>query len=376
MISRIVASVCLVPAVVWCNPLAAEELVSLRGKQVELVWAAAGGALVTYRFHDDATNPLNFEVTPDIEQRRDDVPFLRGHFLCLDRWGAPSKAEESHGVPFHGEAPRVAWKVDQPPSGSSGKISAEMSCVLPLAGMRVSRQIVLDEAGSVALVTERVTNTNHLARIYNQVQHPSIAPPFLNDGTLVDSNAGLGFVQDGPVPASRDAAGRWPRVQIGDRETDLRRFLDEAGNESQHDVSSFVFADAEIYGWVTVCSPKHKLLLGYVWRTGEYPWLNIWRYRHEGKQAARGLEFGTTGYHQPFPILVRQGQILDRRIYEPLDADETVSKSYLCFLSRIPADFQGVVSLSLDAGAIKMRERRDNNPRAIELRTGLSLPIR
>jgi hypothetical protein len=268
----------------------------------------------------------------------------------------------------------VIWKVDQSPVNSSGQISAEMSCVLPMAGIHVKRSIVLDQAGSVALVTELVTNTNALSRIYNLVQHPSIAPPFLNDGTIVDSNAELGFVQDRPVPESRAAASHWPTAATGDRIADLRRFRDEAGNRSQNDVSSFVFAEDASHGWVTACSPMHGLLFGYVWRTSEYPWLNIWRSRRAGKLAARGLEFGTTGYHQPFPILVRQGEILGHRLYEPLDADETAVKSYLCFLARIPDDFAGVDILTLDAGSLKVRERRVAAPREIELQTALSLP--
>jgi hypothetical protein len=374
MVSRIVIAVFLAPVVLWCRRLPGEELISLRGNQVELVWAASGGSLVSFRFLDESTNPLSFEVTPDLEPRQDNAPYLRGHFLCLDRWGPPSKAEELRGVPFHGEAPRVVWTVDQPPADASGMISAQMSCVLPLAGMRVQRQIVLDAPGSVALVTERVISTGPLARIYNHVQHPSIAPPFLHDGTIVDSNAEIGFAQDRPVPTTRATASRWPRVPVGDGEADLRRFRDETGSTTQHDVSSFVFADGEVYGWVTACSPQHKLLLGYVWRTDDYPWLNIWRYRREGKPAARGLEFGTTGYHQPFPILVRQGQILDRRIYEPLDADQTVARSYLCLLAHIPEDFQGVASLRLDGGVIQVIERRDTDPRKVELHTRLSLP--
>src|SRR6185295_1699796 len=117
--------------------------------------------------------------------------------------------------PFHGEAPRDHWKVDRKPESVGSSIAAEMSAVLPIAGLRVARHIVLDEAGSVALVTERVTSTNRLGRIYNLVQHPSIAPPFLNDGTIVDSNARHGLVQDQPIPVSRDTASSWPHVRLG-----------------------------------------------------------------------------------------------------------------------------------------------------------------
>jgi hypothetical protein len=244
-----------------------------------------------------------------------------------------------------------------------------MSCELPLAGMRVARRVVLDEAGSVALVTEQVTNANKLGRIYKMVQHPTIAPPFLNDETLVDSNARAGFLQDGPLPKSLDAANGWPKLEIAGAQTDLRRLRIDPDDLS--DVSSFVFGDDETYGWVTASSPQNKLLLGYVWKTADYPWLNIWRFRAQGKPAARGLEFGTTGYHQPFPALVKQGRILDRPTYVHLDADETTSRSYLCFLSRIPADFEGVGALHVGDGTLHLRERREVDPRVIELTTGL-----
>jgi hypothetical protein len=36
------------------------------------------------------------------------------------------------------------------------------------------------------------------------------------------------------------------------------------------DVGSFVFSDNETRGWVTASSPRHKLLLGYLWKTADY----------------------------------------------------------------------------------------------------------
>jgi hypothetical protein len=371
MIRRILV---FLPGVLWlvAGFAQAEDMPTLRGRQVEMVWAPAGGALVRWRFLDDRINPLNFEITPAIERLRENEPILGGHFLCLDRWGAPSATEAMHGMPFHGEAPRIHWNIERKPQSAGKTVVAGMSATLPIAGLRVARQIVL-EAGSVAVVTERVTNTNKLGRIYNLVQHPSIAPPFLNDGTIIDSNAQRGLVQDQPVPASPDAASLWPHMPLGSANVDLRRFRGDSGKGAQHDVCSFVFAGGEPNGWVTACSPTHKLLLGYAWITADYPWLNIWRYRQDGQIAARGLEFGTTGYHQPFAALVRQGRILDRPLYDYLDADETVARSYLCFLAKIPEDFEGIGELRFDAGSIRLRERRTVEPRTVELPTHLNL---
>ena len=80
--------------------------VVLRNETVQASIAVAGGGIVEFRFLDQQTNPLNWDIG-DLEPKPEDKPYLRGHFLCLDRWGAPSEAEQKHGMPFHGEAPRV-----------------------------------------------------------------------------------------------------------------------------------------------------------------------------------------------------------------------------------------------------------------------------
>lgn len=347
---------------------AEDEKLVLRGHVAQVSVATGGGGLVEFRLVDNPLNPLNWEVTPDLESIPADRPRLRGHFLCLDRWGAPSKAEEANGVPFHGEAPRSVWTIVEKPQEGDGRVRAAMRCTLALAGLDVDRRLELASSAAVLTVTERVTNTNKLGRVFNMVQHPSIAPPFLDDTTVVDSNAEHGFLQDGPIPASRESASAWPWMEIQGQRADLRQFT--GGRGDGHDVSSFVFGESTAWGWVTACNSRGRILLGYAWSTQDYPWLNIWRYRHGGRVAARGLEFGTTGYHQPYPTLVNQGRILDRPLYEFLDAGESRSKTYLAFLAPIPEDFAGVAAIEFREGALHLRERRTENARTVSVATG------
>ena len=346
----------------------ADEQIVLRNELVQASITADGGGIIEFRFVDQQTNPLNWEIG-DLEPQTEGQPFLRGHFLCLDRWGAPSEAEGRNGVPFHGEAPRIVWQITKLPQKQAVGSVAQMGCTLPLAGMRVHRMITLTES-ALLIATERVTNTNLRGRIYNMVQHPSIAPPFLDGSTLVDSNARHGFSQEGTIPESQTEDALWPHVTINQRRVDLRKFQNQAPEITQHDVSSFVFDDADAYGWVTACNPKKGLLLGYIWRTAEYPWLNIWRYLREGKVAARGLEFGTTGYHQPFAQLVDTGRILGSPLYDYLDAGQTVSRTYAVFLLKIPDDYRGVAGITYQAERLTLTERGSQNPRTLTLETG------
>ncbi|MDE0299320.1 MAG: hypothetical protein OXN17_11860 [Candidatus Poribacteria bacterium] len=340
----------------------------MSNESVQVSVASSGGGITEFRFIDRAVNPLNWEMGR--ESASNDEPCLRGHFLCLDRWGAPSAAEVENGMTFHGEAAYAPWRLVNREGFAGSHLEAEMVCELPIAQMTVRRLMRLENNQAVLVVRERITNTGKLGRIYNVVQHPSIAPPFLDPDTIVDSNAQYGFVQGSRVPESVAAADLWPNATIQGELVDLSRFQNDESGTPYSDVSTFIFDASSEYGWVTASSPNTGLLLGYLWRVEAYPWLAIWRARSNGRVAARGLEFGTTGLHQPYAELVRVGRILGRSLYEYIDANETLEKSYIAFLLKIPHDFQGVAEINNNDGILELIERRDPNPRVFSLEVG------
>jgi hypothetical protein len=327
----------------------------------QLVIDLAGGSIENFHRKDNTLNPL---VWGD----KDDKPNPRamGHFLCLDRWGPPSDAELKNGMPFHGEAANVVWQTLRAPAEQKGSIHAEMSAQLPMAGLSIKRSIDLSATQSCFTVTEEVTNTNKLGRIFNMVQHPTIGPPFLDENVLVDSNAKQGFMQTEPLPNPEKTVIQWPGAVNKGQPVDMRRLT----NNPDPNVVSYVVDDKG--GWVTASNPAKGLLIGYVWKTEEYPWFNAWRHVENGKPLARGLEFGTTGLHQPFPILVSKGKILGRPLYEYLDAGQTVSKSYICFLIPIPADYKGVGSLEYDGKQVALTEHGSKRLLRMEVGPGLA----
>jgi hypothetical protein len=220
-----------------------------------------------------------------------------------------------------------------------------------MAGLDVARRIQLSSEAAFFVVTERVTNRNKLGRIYNMVQHPSIAPPFLDEKTLVDANARAGLMQISPMPNPEQPKVEWPQALNKGQPADLRLLT----NDPNPNVVSYTIDDE--HGWVTASSISGGLLIGYIWKTSEYPWLNIWRDVQNGRPAARGLEFGTTGLHQPFPVLVKKGKIFDRSLYEYLDAGQTEARSYACFMFRIPQDYKGVARVTYANGQLQLSER-------------------
>ena len=154
----------------------------------------SGGSLAAFTLNEDAAavNPLSWDcATHDGLDASDTAPRPLGHFLCCDRWGPPTPAELAEGMFYHGEAPQVEWRVS-----SSSSSSATMSAALPMAKMTIERRIELAAgSGAIACIRETVTNVGSLSRMWNQVQHPSLAAPFLTSATVIDCNGKRGFAQ-------------------------------------------------------------------------------------------------------------------------------------------------------------------------------------
>ena len=119
-----------------------------------------------------------------------------------------------------------------------------------------------------------------------------------------------------------------------------------------------IIPDGASVGWCTATSSKDKLMLGYVWPPSDYPWLSLYRSVVDGKIAARGLEFGTTGLHQPFEVLIKEKNILDRPSVHWLDAGETRTLRYGCFLLPAEDGVAGVSNVALSASELAVKPIR------------------
>jgi hypothetical protein len=321
--------------------------VVLEGPAAKLVIDLGGGSIVDFHLAAGGLNPLRW-IGP-----ADESVVLRpmAHFVCLDRWGQPSEAELRNGMPYHGEAARVRWQEFNAPEATDGRIIAAMGATLPLAGLEIRRTVRLSQTAALFSVSETVTNRNKLGRMYNIVQHATIGPPFLDEATVVDSNAQRGFVQSNPMPNPEQPETRWPEASKQSRPVDLRHLT----NDPDPNVVSFV-VDDEI-GWVTATNSSKELLIGYIWRTADYPWLNIWRHVANGKPLARGMEFGTTGLPLPFAALISKPGIFGRPTFTYLDAGENSTRSYAAFLVKVPRDFRGAESVRHSGSQLVIHER-------------------
>jgi hypothetical protein len=121
-------------------------------------------------------------------------------------------------------------------------------------------------------------------------------------------------------------------------------------------VFSFVVQPGDKYGWITAYSPVHQVVIGYVWKRNDYPWIHLWQHWDDGALQYRGMEFGTAGIHQPFKeILETDVALFGEKTVAYIDAGEKISKSYLCFLQEVEIDFKGVESIQIKDGFLKIQ---------------------
>ena len=109
--------------------------------------------------------------------------------------------------------------------------------------------------------------------------------------------------------------------------------------------------------WVTTHHPGKRLLLGYIYNTAQFPWMQTWgNYPEEGK-LARGLEFGTQAFDLSCRTVVSDGKLFDTPLYQWLPAESTFSTSFLMFLVETPEGFEGVSDVSVYGGVITIQDK-------------------
>jgi hypothetical protein len=232
-----------------------------------------------------------------------------------------------------------------------------------LDGIVAEKRIYFDAANAVFKVIDGMQSVLSVGRLFNIVQHATIGRPFLSASTIIDSNAGSGFMQHLSYPDPHRYEYKWP-MAINDTLGTTVNLTSTA--ESINYVSTHLF-DGDT-GWITATSPATGTLLGYIWKTRDYPWLNVWQDVRDGKPAAKGLEFGTTGIGLPYQDLLA----VDTRFHGVnsffyLDALETVTKTFIGFQTSIPTDYKGVQELRMEQARLILTEKDTAHPRTIQI---------
>ncbi|MBV9308893.1 MAG: hypothetical protein JOZ45_22290 [Acidobacteriaceae bacterium] len=285
-----------------------------------------------------------------------------GHFVCVDGFGAASPEENAAGMPFHGEAHAQTYEVHSGREGTS--TTATLTAKLPIVQEVFTRTFRAVDGENVVSVETQLESLLGFDRPVNWAEHATIGSPFLESGvTVVDLSGSRSQtrpyeqVNNGPVQR-RLQGGKdftWPMAPgLNGKPIDLRQTPD---NPHYLDHATTLLDPTRDLQWVTALNPKKRLILGYVFRRSEYPWLQYWgNYPPTGKMA-RGLEFSTQPYDVPRREVISAGTMFNTPMFRWLPAKSMVRSKFLLFYAHIPEGFGKVDDVRLENRQIVIEDR-------------------
>lgn len=298
-----------------------------------------------------------------------------GHFVCVDGFGPVSDEEKAAGMPGHGEAHTVPLELRA--SGKQGNVATmTLSGRLPLVQEVFTRTFRMVDGENVIYVDSELESELAFDRPVCWAEHATIGSPFLEPGvTVVDHSGHRGMTRPhpaviGPVPRRLASAKEftWPMGPgVNGGEVDLR-FAPPHPNSLDH--TTYVMTGAKV-AFVTALNTSKRLLLGYLFKTGEYPWLQDWQNYPPNLKMSRGLEFSTQPFDVPRREVIQTNTMLGTSMYRWLPAKSKIQTHFLLFYTRTPEGMRKVDDVRLESGRIVIEDRA--NGKQVTLTASLPL---
>jgi hypothetical protein len=333
---------------------------------VELTVLPRGGAFAGIVLKDDAEkmNPLWDALRADQEEGRPLRPSsVLGHFVCVDGFGPSSAEERATGFPGHGEAHTLPWATRS--VAKEGAVASLVQAVhLPRVQEVLTRTLKLVDGENVVYVHSTLESLVGFDRPIAWAEHATIGSPFLEPGvTVVDMspNRALTRPHDGgnqrvPYRLPSEKEFTWPMAPTLEGALVDLRAAPNPPNSGDH--TGHLMDASRPFAFVTALHPQKRLLLGYLFKPSESPWLQIWESYPPKGMMARGLEFGTQAFDLPRREVVTQNRLFGELLYRWLPAKSTIEASYLFFWTRVPEGFQGVSNIEFSGGALRIEDKR------------------
>ena len=359
--------VCLSVAVLAQDRVVFEQQPALRLSNDKLAMTVfpEGGAMADITLADDAEhvnplwNPTRIARDAGLKPSAD---LSRGHFVCVDGFGPASAEERAAGYPMHGEAHLLQWNLDSY-QHQGGTASAAFSVKLPLAQETFTRTYRLVDGENIVWVDSELESLLAFDRPVVWGEHATVGAPFLEPGKVV---------VDMPVVKAKtkayELAGgvtnrqlrsfvdfNWPMAPTRDGQLfDVRSAPLKPGGL---DHTTSLLDPARRLVFVTALHLEKKLLIGWVFRREEFPWVQTWLSYPAANRMVRGMEFATQPFDLPRADVLRAGPLFDTPVFRVLPAKSKISASFLMFYTRVPDGFRKVDDVRLERGTLTIEDR-------------------
>ncbi len=284
-----------------------------------------------------------------------------GHFLCLDGFGSPSAEERAAGLPGHGEAHGTDFTHEG--SYSGGESIHIFRGELPLTQERVTRTMKLRDEENVLEVATEVESLLAFDRPVFWAEHATIGSPYLEPNSTVIDMPAVRSKTRPYKPATNGLPHRlesdrefvWPLAPGLDGKPVNLRAAPSEPNSGDHTASLLDPARKTVF--VTMLNFRRHLLLGYVFKASDYPWVQNWESYPPNGKLARGLEFSTLPYDLPRRLVVEEGKMFGAPLYRWLPARSKITAKFLMFYTPVPAGFRKVNDVRLENGHIVIEDQ-------------------
>ena len=197
-------------------------------------------------------------------------------------------------------------------------------------------------------------------RPVNWAEHATIGAPYLERGkTVVDMPAvraitrphSVGDALPHRLPSFQEF--QWPLAPgLNGSPIDLRA----AGTSESGDHTTCLMRRDRPTAYVTFLHPEKGLLFGCVFKPEEFPWVQNWEHYPADDQLARGLEFSTQPFDVPRREAIDTHLLFGAPTWRWLPAKSTIRSRFLMFWTRTPGDFRRIDDISVENGALLIRE--------------------
>jgi hypothetical protein len=290
-----------------------------------------------------------------------------GHFVCVDGFGPASLEEHAAGLPQHGEAHQVAYDVLE--QSRNGHVQTlKLGAVLRLVQESLTRTFQLVDGENVLTVTTELENLLSFDRAVNWAEHATIGPPFLERGkTVAEMPAARSCTRaharqdDLPHRFASFKEFEWPMAPgIDGTLIDVR----PAGIDASGDHTTCLLRQDSSLAFVTFQHPEMRVLLGYVFRTQEFPWVQNWEHYPQDGRLARGLEFATQPFDVPRRDIMANSTFFGVPTWRLLPARAIIKSRFLLFWTHTPDEFGNVADVTVAGQTLVIQ---DTSNRKLEL---------
>jgi hypothetical protein len=232
---------------------------------------------------------------------------------------------------------------------------------------KVTRTFLVRAGEPVLYVNTTVESLLGFDRPFVWAEHATIGSPFLEAGvTAVDISGTRSQTRPWKEPRQhRLTSGvdfTWPHAPLVRGGTADMRIPPVPPNSGDH--TTTVMDPARDWSYATAIHPGRRLMVAWVWRAADFPWLQNWE-AYSATAMARGLEFSTQPYDIPRREAVGMHRMFDTPTYRWLPAKSSVETRFAIVYTAVPEGFVRVTDVKVADGSLTFT---DGAGRAVPVR--------